>query len=981
MKNTLTPNVSNQSIFRRSKAQISILAALGLLAPNMAFTQEQNVEEEEETEVIEVKGLRSSIVSAQLVKMNSDKIMDGISADDIGALPDRSVTETLQRVAGVAIDRYMSQGDPEHFSVEGNGVIVRGLTQVRSELNGRSTFSANGGRTLSFGDVPPELLSAVNVYKSPSADQVEGGLAGTIDLETRLPFHSDKQLISFNLSANYGDKVQDTTPEYSFLYSNSWDTDLGKFGLLADVAYSELSTRNDSMYVRPFFARDDIAGKEGSAVYIPRGADWRSMDFNRERTGNYLALQWKPSENQELTLTYFNSNYEMMWDEDAIFVSNDVTALQVDASQNPQYDTNGVMTVGRLTQENGINMGSDIRVSKEESETTDFALAYKYSGKEFIFSFEAQKVEATTKKLDSTVAVAVKVPYIDIDLTGSLPTVTSNAAHLANEDNYFWDFLMDNQVDNKADMTAFQADFDYFLDNDVFHTVRFGARFSDSKSDNLDSGYNWGAIGNWLIDGGAVISGANPSASDLNLNEFNDFFSGDVPSPANIFAPLRSYAEGFPDSYAEVKSRIEYVDWAQGATWQPRNLQDDQWFNDQSEKTKSVYAMVDFSLADLTYPVHGNVGVRYVKTDNVAQGHAIFAESILIPDGANIPFDAEHSYDNVLPSLNVRVELSDSLLLRFAAAKAMARPDFSSLQARTVFDVTFKEESRSKLDPEGNPIDGANIGLSDFEFSSSSSTNPTLNPMESTQFDVSLEWYYEEGSSAYLALFTKDITGYQVTEFGNETQNIADVGPVDFVTQRPESSGSADISGFELSLNHFFTTLPSPFDGLGIQANYTYVDSSTEIEPDGAPLDTDGSNYGTQPYKGLSKNAYNLVGIYQKGPLTMRLAYNWRSEFLTSIGANGFNGTTRISPEGFVRSSDAEGADSTWRLPIFNEAAGYLDGSISYAINDNITVSLEANNLSNTITKNTMRQNGAGDHYSAYHQNDTRYALSLRGNF
>ena len=166
-------------VFSRTRTSLCVLSALGLLTHASAtLAQEaepQTTEDEETVEVIQVSGMRSSIITATEAKMSSDKIMDGISALDIGALPDRSVTETLQRVPGVAIDRYMTQGDPEHFSVEGNGVIVRGLTQVRSELNGRSTFSANGGRTLSFGDVPPELLSAVNVYKSPSADQIEGG--------------------------------------------------------------------------------------------------------------------------------------------------------------------------------------------------------------------------------------------------------------------------------------------------------------------------------------------------------------------------------------------------------------------------------------------------------------------------------------------------------------------------------------------------------------------------------------------------------------------------------------------------------------------------------------------------------------------------------------------------------------------------------------------------------------------------------------
>ncbi|MDN4503451.1 TonB-dependent receptor [Alteromonadaceae bacterium BrNp21-10] len=978
---------NNTTVFRRSRTSLCVLSALGMLSSGLTYAQEVAENVDEETEIIEVTGLRSSIISAQARKQNSNKIMDGISADDLGALPDRSVTETLQRVAGVAIDRYMSLGDPEHFSVEGNGVIVRGLSQVRSELNGRSSFSANGGRSLSFGDVPPELLNAVNIYKSPTADQVEGGLAGTIDLETKLPFHNDGQKMSFSLEANYGDMIKETTPAYSALYSNTWDTKVGKFGFLADFAFSELSTRNDSIYVRPFFSRNDMPGHEGEEVYVPRGADWRTMHFNRERSGEYIALQWAPADNHELTLTYFNSEYDMRWDEDAIFVSNDITAIV--AAADSTYDANGVMTKGRLSETDGIQMGSDIRVSTQNAQTQDISLKYKYFNDTSEFSFSVQRVEASSTGIDSTVAVATRVPYIDIDLSGSLPSVTSDPNHLGDPNNYVWDFLMDNQYDNTGDMTTAAADYEYFIEDSMIKSVKVGGRFSKSTSDNFDSGYNWGAVGNWLYSSGLIESGANPVESDMHLNEFDNFFHGDVAAPANLYAPIAHFAEGFQNgSYQEVLDKVTYVDngWFNpvGNVWQARNLEDDQWYNSQEEKTSAIYVQANYEFENLKYPVSGNIGVRYVKTDNTAFGYLTFPSGDLFGNDSYEERAAEHSYNNVLPSLNVKIELREDLLLRLAAAKAMTRPAFSSLRSSLALNAEIPTERRDEfIDPVTNEFIKIPTAA-DYEKTADTDYNPYLDPMTSTQFDASLEWYYEDSSSMYFALFSKDIEGDQIEQFTNESYGAEGYPQQEYRISRPVSEGKAKIKGAEFSVNHFFTSLPSPFDGLGISANYTYIDSKSIVNEDSAPVDTNGLPYDYElPFKAISKNSYNIVGIYQKYDVTVRLAYNWRSEFLTSVGANGFNGSTAITDSGYVTIDDGtdEQLKADWRLPVLNDAAGYLDASVSYKINDNFSVSLNANNLSNTVTKNFVKQTDSGDHDSAFHVNDRRFSLALTANF
>lgn len=223
----------------------SALALGAMLVGAPAFAQTKPADDAATVDEVVVTSIRQSLKSSQQLKQSSEIIGDSITAEDIGALPDRSVTEALQRIPGVAINRFAAGVDPDHFSTEGSGVVVRGLNFVRSELNGRDTFSANNGRALSFADVPSELMGGVDVFKSPAADMIEGGISGTVNLRTRLPFDSAKRLMSVSAEASYGDFVKKWAPTFSALYSDQWDTEAGTFGLLLSAVDSKLFTRAD----------------------------------------------------------------------------------------------------------------------------------------------------------------------------------------------------------------------------------------------------------------------------------------------------------------------------------------------------------------------------------------------------------------------------------------------------------------------------------------------------------------------------------------------------------------------------------------------------------------------------------------------------------------------------------------------------------------------------------------------------------------
>ncbi len=313
----------NMSIkFRKKRLAIAVSTAITCSLPSLAFAAEeveQNEVKEQEIEVIEVRGMRNSIESAQFMKRHADTVVDVITASDIGALPDVSVTEALQRLPGVTIERFASPSDPKHFADEGTGVLVRGLDRVRSEINGRDSFSANPNGGLSYEDFPAELLGAVEVFKNQTADRISGGIAGTVNLVTRKPFDSDKQLIGISAQANYGDYREETSPSFSALFSDNWDTSAGKFGLLVAASHSEFKTRGDGFGLGNFHSRGpadtfsyDAWGTPSPGVLagqysnpcIPGAADWRACGADQSDTVQYTAedaaAYTAPFEAQEL---------------------------------------------------------------------------------------------------------------------------------------------------------------------------------------------------------------------------------------------------------------------------------------------------------------------------------------------------------------------------------------------------------------------------------------------------------------------------------------------------------------------------------------------------------------------------------------------------------------------------------------------------------------------------------------------------------
>ncbi len=368
----------------------------------------------------------------------------------------------------------------------------------------------------------------------------------------------------------------------------------------------------------------------------------------------------------------------------------------------------------------------------------------------------------------------------------------------------------------------------------------------------------------------------------------------------------------------------------------------------------------------------GNIGVRYVKTDSTAHGYTVFNSTAPTgpTQGVQIPVispfakaqDFDNSYHNVLPSLNLRLKASDTLQFRFAAASALSRPDFTQLQAYTQLSQSADSTTVNGVTTV-NSLTQSGIG----------SGNPNLRPTTSKQFDLTMEWYFAPTGSFTAAVFNKrlkdiiinQVYNYQIPDSTGKLQNFTVTGPVN------GAKGTA--KGIELAYQQYFDKLPGALSGLGVQANFTFVDSKRDLyNPvyskyctggDSAAnvnlnlngCDTNGTTFGNLPLENLSRQSYNLALLYDKGPWSARLAYNWRSKSLQGVNVNGTKGGdgTDSNP-----ASPTYGQTNVaWALPTWADAYGQLDASAFYKFSDKVSLGVEAQNLTDSTYKQLMQQN------------------------
>ncbi len=1061
------------SISNSLKYGVSVLALGALVIGAPAMAQTAPAKDAATVDEVVVTSIKQSLKSSQQLKQSSEIIGDSITAEDIGALPDRSVTEALQRVPGVAINRFAAGVDPDHFSVEGSGVVVRGLNFVRSELNGRDTFTANNGRILSFADVPSELMGGVDVFKSPSADLIEGGISGTVNLRTRLPFDNKGEVKSLSIESSYGDMSKKWKPTLSAMYSNRFDTSIGEVGVLASYVSSRLSSRSDAIQVSNFGCRTNLGvavascGNGTKGVWFPRGAAFRSTENDRKRNGLAGAVQWKSTDGtMQASLQYLDSKSTTRWTEHAIEIATDNVAGNGDSRPADgttfTFDDDGIFTNGIITGStgwradqtgsdprtpiNGLQSNNIRRDEKQTNRTTDYGFNFKWTPNEhWGLLFDAQhvdsKVDAISMGLWGSTFQNASITLHGNDLpdiaftapsTGtSLPTCTTfnsscttylRGTHGSFSDPYnnFWRSAMDHIEQSDGTEDAAKFDVEYKFNNDTwFDSVKAGVRWSERDQTTRFSAYNWGVVSEiwgsggpvWmddLINGSPTTSGGTSSVGVAETYAFNNFLRGKTAVPTGS-DPRLFFSQNLVDNYAAVgqfalsvgdewRDRLSggcpqnWVPLAQrcgviaGTPFRPQEI------NPVNETTKAAYLMTRFKGDMGDYRVSGNIGLRYTKTNREASGYLAFpistslatdadcakalADWTALPspkapfvassfcslspqvraaarawsNGATVPSTAKTSFDYWLPSLNVKVMAPHGLQYRFGLSKTITPPDIGLTRNYYSLALNTNNDGITNGAPTGNVTVG----------------NPFLKPTQSKNVDASVEWYFAPVGSLTVALFYKQLTdvAYNSTARVPFTNNGATFDVL--VTTPGNSDKKATVKGFEVGYQQFYDFLPKPLDGLGINANFSYIDSKgvpqstlSATDPDVAAGRIATVDTSKLPLQGLSKYNANFALIYEKKKISARLAYNWRSDFLLTV-------RDVIIPY----------------APVMNEATGQLDGSLFYTLNNQVKIGVQGVNLLNETTRTTQILNSdllkTG---RSWFMNDRRYTLVMRASF
>ena len=1066
---------STAATYGRRIAALTTASGLALVAAQPAYAQDTEDETEagtpeslDDENVIIVTGFAQSLKTAQDIKENADTVVDVITAEDIGALPDRSVAEALQRVPGVNIGRFEKTSDPDRFSVEGTGVIIRGLPYVRSELNGRDIFSATGGIVLSFNDISPELLGRVEVYKNATADMIDGGIAGTVNLVTRKPLDNPGFNFSGTVEANWGDMAEEWSPGFSGLLSNTWETSGGStLGLQLGYARSELVARTDASNLQdpcyrdaaldgPCFRTQAVTSggfgdltdfdetnfpPEGSVI-VPKGAGVRSTRLERDREAFSVVGQFESADGRLLaTVEWLRSDTQFFTDEYFLqaLVNNDGAFPVERAGTDWVFDANGVFQSGTLTSftgDSGFSPWGGLPTElvhfqrKTDARTEDFSFDAKFELTDRLnLNFELQHINSDLRQ-DSIIGAMNTFSDIVIDNTGDTPAVqfitpvgAPDGIYNDPEYTYYW-FLLDSKARNDGELNSVRFDADYDVGEGFLKSVRFGTRWAERNRVTRDTNFqNWGTLGAPWTGANGVWGGGDPSRPYGNCCGFGGAYVADFPEASNYVTPfddnfqrgnapvpiqngggfffggddfIGDYLNGTVSQQGADIVAFSFPDFV-GEAWRP--LADgfsDAQTSDVDELTGAFYGRADWGFDfDNGMTLEGNVGLRYIHTtvksggniflpdpnffddpsinaggngDGVVQvseiefacdnnpnpnaqigycalSDARLAEFASVYTGEEIVDGRDITFDHWLPSFNAKLEFGNGMLIRGAVSKGISRPDLALFRA-----------GGQVVDNTGDLLAAGEAALANGPLFQLFTGNRNVQATESWNYDLSFEYYFDDVGSITLAGFIKDLSGI-VTSGAELVEYPTDAGPLEIEVNGPSNDLSGQLKGFEIAYQDVWEFLPGFLDGLGTQVTYTYIDAGDFTNPDLA------QNRGTfasrQPLQGVSKHTVNATLFYEKGPISTRAAYNWRSEFL-------------ITPRDDIFPFS----------PIWGEDTGQLDASIFYTVNDNLKLGIQGVNLLDEVTRTSQVIDFDGTRLTRNaFRNDRRFTFLARFDF
>ncbi|WP_157964670.1 TonB-dependent receptor [Algibacillus agarilyticus] len=985
----------NTAFFKPSLLSLSVASILSMSATHAIAAGEAA----EEMETIEVTGIRGSMIKSMDVKRESSGVVDAISSEDMGKFPDTNLAESLQRVSGVSIDRKNGEGN--QITVRGFGPSFNLVT-----LNGRSMPFADspkqegaGGtqnRSFNFEQIASESVSGVNIYKTARASQATGGIGATVDIQTAKPLDYDGFKAAFGIKGmmdTSNEQGRDITPEISGMISNVFLA--GKLGVLAAFSSSQRDSAQEIIATDGWLLQKggacqlgynttfspDCGGASGTANVDaidpninPKGNIWLPQNYNmdvshheRDRTNGQIVVQFAPTKDIKFGLDYFFSDYTDTVEryQTAHWIGNWVTATADKNGTLAKIVNGGGGTdfIGYYDEIETVNDSVGFNVDWQINDTLamKFDIHSSTSHAQPEGNLSEQSILLTNADFNCSTYEQCYAGQFTLDYNDDSDLPLLNSADSFADANfngymhylydyadtgdspYDLDYLGGNLVigrGNEVENTIDQAKLDFTWVNDAdspLARVKFGTSIVDFQYDTT-----------WRMNMTTLGRAWNPTADQVNLVPRGDV-GNDFSGSETLFTHFLEFDVG--TMYRELEK--DY-----GFTFNP------EVYNSINEKTTSVYVQSEFESDIDNMPLNITAGARYESTDvsgstRQVTPYALRFESLTelraqyadTPEFGTTQLNGEYSY--FLPSIDLSLEVQDDLITRVSIGRSLTRNDLTAL--RPAATIATSRPSGPYLAYQGNS---------------------NLKPYLSTNFDVSLEWYYDEGSYASIGYFKKWVDNY----ISNETttgklynaDNVAytdpsqgDVGgpgqcptngsdvaicdgsvvtgapEIDWTITTPVNKESASVNGIEVALQHLFADT-----GFGLQTNFTIVDGDVEFDVSSVEEQTS--------LTGLSDSA-NFVAFYDQNGFQVRVAYNWRDEFLAYVGQ--------------LRSPGE---------PVYTETYGQFDANASYDINDNFTVFVEALNL----TDETLRQHGRFDNQLVSAQAfGARFNVGLRGKF
>lgn len=934
----------------------ALISTVGLLVagPALAQTSPDASGEQDATTVEEVvvTGFRGSLERALTLKRNSNSVVDSIVAEDIAKFPDNNLAESLARVPGVTITR---EGG------EGRAISVRGLgpdfTRVRiNGVEAQATTGSNRGRGFDFNVFASELFNQLDVRKTPSANVEEGSLGATVDLHTARPFSINGFSAAMSAQGAYNDLSEATNPRLAGLISNRWETRFGEFGASASIAYSEKTTLQngastgqwnfgsaDGGWCNPATNAVLCAGTNTAArataqldtTRYPRFLRYQDYRLETKRTGITGTLQWRPQESTLITFDALYSKFEGERNERQL----ESIGLSRAASQGGKPET-VVRDIAVDANGTAVFMALD----NVDIRSENYIDIYDTTFQQYTLNLEQQFGDKLT--------VTGLVGYVKNDFNNAIDYIAQMDRQ--NTDGYSYDFRQGG-----AYFPAINYGFDVNDANQWYMgpivtapggtgasgpDIRLRPNWNDNiyKTGQVDFKYDWSD--NLTILGGAQVKSyefigrgqrlasegnipAIPAGSTItSLTEAYCGFQGlALPSGTprcwrtpNLNAVAAAYGV-FSNTGRFLLS--ETIPSARGDN---RTVNEDDF---------GAYVEAQFNFTAMGMPVRGDIGFRRVHTEQSA-GFYSTVPTTVDPSGFQWT-TVSRKYSDDLPSMNLVFEPHEDLLIRFGAAKVMARPGLGQISAAT--NVSVAGGSRTVT-----------------------SGNPNLEPYRAKTYDLAIEWYPMRGSILSAGFFYKDISTYiqnitttnTFTSTGLPTSLLTgtNVSPNDpFQISNVINTPGGPLKGVELNLQQSLTFLPWKLSNLGVLMNYTYVKSDINYflsATSGASVTV------TQPLLNLSKNAFNATLYYEEGPFQARVSANYRDKYLTAVPASYNTDVAGMKPTTFI------------------------DFSTSYKWGDNLTFTVEGINLTNEPTVSYTDSNA--ERLSDYFQSGRQFYAGVR---